>query len=156
MIDIDSFDEQLVRLLGKDARQNSEKLAKQLKVSSATVRRRLRKLLASNLLHVVGIVDPADFGFPVTAMIALDVANNKLESVVNILANRPEVRWVSMTTGRYDILFIARFRSTVSLSRFLTRELPKIEGIKDTETFTCLDVKKGQHARIDSLVESEQ
>ncbi|MFH1032161.1 MAG: NAD(P)-dependent oxidoreductase [Chloroflexota bacterium] len=74
-------------LLGKDARQNSEKLAKQLKVSSATVRRRLRKLIAGNLLHIVGIVDPVDFGFPVTAMIALDVANNKLESVVNILAN---------------------------------------------------------------------
>jgi len=151
MADLDSTDEQLVRLLGKDARQSSEALAKQLKVSSATVRRRLRKLIRGHLLRIVGIVDPADFGFPVVAMIAFHVTHDKLESAVDKLASRPEVRWVSMTTGRFDIIVLARFRSNADLSKFLTKQLPEIDGLRDSETFTCLDVKKGQHARIDTL-----
>lgn len=41
---INSIDRRLIELLGKDARQNSDELAKQLNVSSATVRRKLRML----------------------------------------------------------------------------------------------------------------
>ena len=146
MSNTDSKDERLVRLLGQDARQNSETLAKQLNLSSATVRRRLRKLIRSDLLHIVGIVDPSDFGFPVAAVIGLDVDHDKLESAVDALANRPETNWVSTTTGRFDIIVLAWFPSTNSLSNFLTKELAQIEGVRDSETLICLDVKKGRYA----------
>ena len=139
---IDSLDEQIVRLLGQNARQNSETLAKQLNLSSATVRRRLRKLIHSDLLRIVGVVDPASFGFPIIAVITLDAAHDKVELAIEELSKRPEVRFVSTITGRYDIIVIARFRSTDCLSKFLTKELPKLEGISDSETFICLQVKK--------------
>ncbi len=141
----DSVDEQLVRLLGQDARQNSETLAKQLKLSSATVRRRLRKLLRSDSLKIVGVVDPNNFGLPLGAMIALDVSHEKLESVLEMLSKRPEIRWVSTTTGRFDIIALGWFRSTDCLSNFVTKELARLEGLKDSETFICLDVKKGRY-----------
>ncbi len=141
----DSIDEQLVRLLGQDARQNSETLAKQLKLSSATVRRRLRKLFRSDLLHIVGVIDPTKFGFPVAVVITLDVAHNKLESAMEALAKRPEVLWLSITTGRFDIIALAGFRSTNGLSEFVTKELAQLEGVRNSETFVCLDVKKGHY-----------
>ncbi|GAH47789.1 unnamed protein product, partial [marine sediment metagenome] len=75
MSTLDSIDIQIVRLLGQDARQDSETLAKQLNISSATVRRRLRKLFRDEFLHIVGVVDPTKFGFPVAVVIALDVAH---------------------------------------------------------------------------------
>jgi len=140
---IDSVDEQIVRLLGKDARQNSETLAKQLNLSAATVRRRLRKLIHSDLLRIVGVVDPASFGFSLIVIITLDVAHDKVELAMEKLSKRPEVRFVSTITGRYDIIAIARFRSTDCLSEFVTKELAKLEGIRDSETFICLQVKKG-------------
>ena len=142
---VDKIDEQLVRLLARDGRQNSETLAKQLNLSSATVRRRLRKLLSSDLLRFVGVVDPTKFGLPLAAVITLDVAHDKLESAMEALANRPEIRWVSTTTGRFDIIALARFRSTDGLSHFLTKELAHLEGVRDSETFVCLDVKKGRY-----------
>ena len=144
----DSIDEQIIRLLGQDARQNSETLAKQLKLSSATVRRRLRKLIHSGVLQIVGVVDPNNFGLPMAAVITLDVAHDKLESAMEALAKRPEVRWISATTGRFDIILIARFRSTDGLSDFITKELAQLEGVKDSETFICLDVKKGRYIRL--------
>ncbi len=141
----DSVDEQLIRLLGQDARQSSESLAKQLNLSSATVRRRLRKLIRSDLLHIVGVVDPVRFTFPLAAVIALDVAHDKLESAMELLVNQPEIKWVSSTTGRFDIVAMARFHSTDNLSEFLTKQLAQMEWVKDSETFICLDVRKGRY-----------
>ena len=140
---IDSVDKQIVRLLGKDARQDSETLAKQLNISAATVRRRLRKLTQSGLLRIVGVVDPASFGFSTLVMITLDVAPDKVELATEKLSKRPEVRFVSTITGRYDVMAIARFRSTERLSEFMTKDLGKLEGLRDSETFVCLEVKKG-------------
>ena len=140
----DSTDKQLVRLLGQDARQNSETLARQLNKSSATVRRKLRKLIQSGLLHIVGVVDPARFGLPLTAIIALDVSHDKLKAALKVLANRSEITWISTTTGRFDIIARGRFASTDNLSDFLTDQVATIEGVKNSETFICLDVKKGR------------
>ena len=140
----DSIDEQIVRLLGQDARQNSETLAKRLNLSSATIRRRLKKLFRSDSLRIVGVVDPARFGLPLAVVITLDVSNDKLESAVELLANRPEIEWVSSTTGRFDIVALGRFSSAGGLSEFLTNQLAQIEGVRNSETFICLDVSKGR------------
>jgi len=144
----DRLDERLVHLLEKDAAQSSEALAKQLSVSAATVRRRVRRLIQSGALRIVAVVDPNKVGFPLAAVIAFDVDHDKLDSVTQLLASRPEVRWVSTTTGRFDILVLVRFRSTNELSDFIQRELVDIEGVRGSETFICLDVKKGRYIQI--------
>jgi len=141
----DSIDEQLVRLLGQDGRQSSETLAKQLDLSAATVRRRLKKLFRNKLLYITGVVDPAKFGFPLAAVIALDISHDKLESAIEMLANQPEITWISVITGRFDIIACARFRSTDRLSEFIAKGLARVEGVKNSETFICLDVKKGRY-----------
>ncbi len=140
---VDSLDEQIVRLLGQNAQQNSETLAKQLNVSAATVRRRLRKLTRSDLLRIVGVVDPASFGFPVIVLFAFDIVHDKVELATKQLSELPGVRFVSTITGRYDVMAIARFRSTERLSEFMTKDLAQLEGCRDSETFVCLQVKKG-------------
>ena len=143
-----SIDEQLVRLLARDARQNSETLAKQLNISSATVRRRLRRLIRSGSLRIVGVVDPIAFDRPLAVVITLDVAPDNLESAMEALAKKPEVGWISTTTGRFDIIALAQFRSSERLSNFITKELTQLEGVKDSETFVCLNVKKGRYVHL--------
>ena len=148
---IDSVDKQIVRLVGQDARQNSETLAKQLNLSAATVSRRLRKLIRSDLLRIVGVVDPANFGFSLVAVITLDVSHDKVELAMEELSKRPEVRFVSTITGQYDIIAIARSCSTDSLSEFMAKELAKLEGLKNSEPFICLEVKKGLRTPLTEL-----
>ncbi len=143
----DSLDEQLVQLLGKDARQTSKALAKQLKVSAATVRRRVGKLIQSSAIRIVAVADSKKIGFPLTAIIAFDVSHEKIESAMQMLASREELIWVSTTTGRFDILALAIFRSTDELSNFVQRDLANIEGLRGTETFICLHIEKGQHVQ---------
>ena len=88
---LDSLDEQLLQLLEKDGRQSSEALAKQLRVSPSTIRRRVRKLIQSGVLCIVAVADPGKIGFPLAAVIAFDVAHDKLDLVMEKLSSRPEV-----------------------------------------------------------------
>ena len=144
----DSLDTRLIELLQEDAHRSSEELARHLKVSTSTVRRRIRQLIASGVMHIVAVVDPGKVGFPLCAMIALDVAHEKLDSVLKLLASRHEVMWVSSTTGRFDIIAHARFRSTEELSNFVEKELANLEGLRDSETFICLRVSKGNYIQV--------
>ena len=145
---VDTLDEKLLQILGKDARLSSEALAKKLNVSPATVRRRVRQLLRQDVLRIVGVGDPQKIGFPLAAIIAIDAAHEKLETVLEELASRPEVKWVSTTTGRFDILALVRFRSTDDLADFMQKTLAQMEGIRDSETFVCLRVAKGRYQRV--------
>ena len=82
---MDSLDEKLIRILGEDARQSSETVASQLKVSPATVRRRVRRLIRDGVLRIVAVADPVKAGFPLIAVIAFDVVHRHLESAVEKL-----------------------------------------------------------------------
>ncbi len=43
-----------------------------------------------------------------------------------------------------DMLTMARFHSTDELFRFVQNEMPKIHGIRDSETFLCLDMREAR------------
>ena len=139
----DSLDKQIIRLLGEDARQNSKILGERLNLSAATVRRRLKRLIRNNLVNIIGVVEPADFGFPVSVVITLQVFPDKLEPALEWLASQPEIKMVSSTMGRFDIVVFARFRSNDHLSNFITSNLSHMVGLRSSETFICLDVIKG-------------
>lgn len=141
---IDQLDTKLIQLLGQDARQNSQSLAKQLNTSSATIRRRIKKLQQSGILHVIGVVDPSEVGLSVNAIIAFKVAHDNMKTILDTLANWREITWIATTTGRFDILARGRFTSTNELSKFLTEQVGTIKGVTSSETFICMDVKKGR------------
>ncbi len=145
---IDSIDKPLIQLLGNDALQSSEALARQLNVSAATVRRRIRKLVKEGTLRVVALVDPEKVGLNLAALVALDVPHEQLESVTEQLSNHAQVKWVATMTGRFNIMAFLRSASTDELSSFMEKELTKFNGIRNTETLVCLNVKKGRHVRI--------
>ena len=150
MSKMDSIDRQIIALLGQNARQSSEEVAKQLNLSSATVRRRIRSLIKRDLLRIIGVGDPGSFGFSLAVCIAFDVEHDKLESTMAALIKKPEIKWAATTTGRFDIIVLANFSSTDYLSEFLKRDLSNIEGVKDYETLVCLEVAKGRYVQFTS------
>ena len=127
-----------MQLLEQNARQSSTALAKRLAVSSATVRRRLKKLIDSGKLNVVAFRDPAKTGFPVLALIALNVEHRHLDSLMQQLSDRNEIVWACSVTGRFDVFALAVFRSNEELASFLQKEQHGLQGIRDSETFVCL------------------
>lgn len=138
------LDERIVRLLSTDGRLTGEQIADELNISSATVRRRINKLIEKKLLHFSVVVDPGNFGFPQAATIGLKISPDKTQSVVKYLSDIQEIRWLASTTGRFNLIAGMRYRSLSDLSDFITGVVPNIEGIQDSETFVHLKgVKRG-------------
>ena len=142
---LDALDEKLINVLKENARQSSEKLAKKLNVSPTTVRRRLKKLMRTGAVRMAALVEPSKAGISLLTIIAFDIAHDSLESAVQVLSEQSEVKWISTTTGRFDIMVEAAFPSTADLSDFLQNKLSGLKGLKDTETFLCLEVRKGKY-----------
>ena len=143
---IDLLDEELIKLLAKNGRESTEVLAKKLKVTPSTIRRRVNDLIKSETIRIVAVVDPKKAGYPLAAVIAYDVEHDKLDSAMKLLANLPEVTWVSSTTGRFDIISVQRFASTDDLNDFINKVMVQIEGLKDSEAFVCLHEGKGNYS----------
>jgi Lrp/AsnC family transcriptional regulator for asnA, asnC and gidA len=139
---LDKVDFDIIATLRRNARQSNTEIARQLGISEASVRRRIGRLVAEDVVQLTAIPNPQKMGYNAVAFIAMDVPLNQLDAVTEQLAARPEVQFVSTTTGRYDIFIWAMFKSAGDLHNFLRNDLAKIEGIAQTETFINLEIKK--------------
>lgn len=145
---IDKTDEQLIELLQNDAYQSSDAIAKELFISSTTVRRRIKRLLDAKVLRIVALADSEKLGLPFGLVIGLKVVANKLQTILDSLDQRKEVMWLAATTGRFDITAFAHFHSTDELSRFVQVNINNTEGVLASETLVCLQVRKGRYRHI--------
>ncbi len=110
-------------------------------MSEAAVRARTNRLIERGFLQIVGVADPEKLGFR-QALIGLRCEPGRLVAVAEALAALPEVDYVVVTTGRFDILIEMVSEDSDGLLRFLTERLAGIDGIRDTETFTYLRLVK--------------
>ena len=67
---------------------------------------------------------------------------NKLMQVADRLAEFPEVDYVIITAGSYDILIETVSEDNEALLRFLAERLRAIDGVRETETFVYLRMVK--------------
>jgi Lrp/AsnC family transcriptional regulator for asnA, asnC and gidA len=139
---MDDIDRKLIDLLILDARQSSEVLGEKLMISSATVRRRINRLIDQNIIRIAAIVDPIRSGYPLRVFIALSVKPESLDSVSSQLDSHSEIVFLAATSGRFDMIAIAWFLSSDKLYEFIQNVIGKLDGIKNTETFICFQVKK--------------
>ena len=138
----DLLDMQLISLLEENASQTSEELAKQLNVSSSTIRRRMKELKQQGTLHIVAIPEPKSIGFSMTAIIAFQVQHEYLNSVLNTLTSRKDVKCLYTTSGRYDMMALMWFSSTEQLYKFMEEDIAELKGVTNTETFVCMHAVK--------------
>jgi Lrp/AsnC family transcriptional regulator for asnA, asnC and gidA len=139
---LDKVDQDIIATLRQNARQSNTEIARKLGISEASVRRRIGRLVSEGVVHLTAIPNPQKMGYNAVAFIGMDVPLGQMDAVATELATRPEVQFVSTTTGRYDIFIWALFKSAGDLHNFLRNDLANIKGITQTETFINLDIKK--------------
>ena len=141
-MDLDELDDKLISLLQSNGRASNIELAKQVGVSEGTIRRRFRNLIKDEVIRVVAIPDPAKLGRGTTAVIALQVDPSEVDPVASQLAEIPEVQYVSVTTGAFDVFLWVALGSPEELSSFLRLQVGGISGVRRTETFVNLSIRK--------------
>ncbi len=138
---LSALDRSIIEHLQEDGRRPFTQIALALGVSEAAIRARTNRLVERGVLQVVGVADPGKLGFQ-QALIGVRCEPGKLLHVADALAKLPDVDYVVVTAGRYDILIEAVAEDNEGLLAFLDERLQRIEGVRDTETFTYLRVVK--------------
>ncbi|MEX2598613.1 MAG: Lrp/AsnC family transcriptional regulator [Dehalococcoidia bacterium] len=141
-VTLDDLDDKLINLLQTDGRASNIELAKKVGVSEGTVRRRFRNLIKDEVIRVVAIPDPSKLGRGTTALVGLQVDPALVDPVASELSRISEVEYVSVTTGAYDIFLWVAVSSPEELSAFLRNRIGEIKGVRRTETFVNLAIKK--------------
>ncbi len=93
-------------------------------------------------MQIVAVADPYRLGYETDTNIGLHVRLGKVAEVAARLAELPEVRYVGVSTGAYDIIVAAMFRSNEELLGFLTQKLASVPDIEKAETSHILKVVK--------------
>jgi len=140
--EVSPLDKRIIEHLQQDGRRPFTQIASDLGVSEAAVRARTNRLVERGVLQVVGVTDPLRLGFQQMAMIGIRCESDLLVEVSEKIAEMPEVDYVVITAGSYDLLIETVCEDNEALLRFLTEKLRRIEGVRDTETFVYLRMVK--------------
>lgn len=139
---IDDLDRKIIAALQRDGRTPYVEMARALDVAEGTIRRRVENLIAQGVMGIAAVTDPFKVGIGIVALIDLDVDPGHLDDVGLRLIETPCVRVVAYTTGLHDLFVEALFPSQQELLDFLKDELPRIPGIRNTDTSIVLGMLK--------------
>jgi Lrp/AsnC family transcriptional regulator for asnA, asnC and gidA len=139
---LDDLDFSILSCLQQDGRMSFTIMAAKLKVSVGTIRTRMNKLIEEGTINIIGRVDPDKVGFRSYAHIAVYVRPATLkEKVAQKIAKLPEVSFLAMTSGDYDLEVDVMCRDNDHLVQFVS-EISKFEGVHQTKTTIYFKVYK--------------
>ncbi len=140
--EVSALDKRIIEHLQQDGRRPFTQIAADLGVSEAAVRARTNRLVERGILQVVGVTDPLKLGFQQQAMIGVRCERNRLIDVADAVSSFPEVDYVVITAGAFDLLVEVVCEDNEALLTFLTEKLRAVEGVRETETFVYLRMVK--------------
>ncbi len=129
MVRISEKDMMIIERLMGEGRIPFTKLAKELGVTEAAVRKRIRKLEEMGIIKgYKAVVDPKKIGYNVVALIGFDVEPEVYVSVIERVKKMEEVKRMFSTTGDHMIMVEGWFKNNDDMMSFVKR-LESIPGV---------------------------
>jgi len=130
---MDAIDQLILALLQEDGRLPFTEIARQVGVSETTVRSRYRNLTTSGVARTVSVVDPFALGYQAPAILGIKVEPGMVESVADALTELPEVSYLVLTLGSFDLMVEVFCPNAQHLSQLITKHIHPIPGVKEIE-----------------------
>lgn len=138
---LDHASKAIIEQLQQDGRRAYSTIGKAVGLSEAAVRQRVQKLHDTGVMQIVAVTDPTQVGFSRSAMVGISV-NGDVEAVAEKLEKLPEVAYMVMVAGKYDILAECVTEDDDHLLDVVNRQIRAIAGVISTETFMYLKLRK--------------
>jgi Lrp/AsnC family transcriptional regulator for asnA, asnC and gidA len=139
--EINSSDRAIIEQLQQDGRRSYGRIGEAVGLSEGAVRQRVGRLLGSDAIRIVAVVDPDMLGFRMRATVGLRIDGHS-DDVAAHLAPIPEVDYVVSTAGRFDLLLEVQCEDQERFYELLNETIKSIPGVRDTETFVYLKLHK--------------
>jgi Lrp/AsnC family transcriptional regulator, regulator for asnA, asnC and gidA len=138
---LDETSKQIIAALQKDGRRSYSDIGKSIGLSEAAIRQRVQKLTESGVMQIVAVTDPLQLGFTRQAMIGIK-SNGDVKQLAEDLSEMPEVDYVVLTAGGFDILVEVVCEDDDRLLELINTKIRRLNGVVSTETFVYLKLLK--------------
>ena len=137
---LDALDYEIIHLLTEDGRMSIGEMAKKLDVTAPTIRSRIKILEEKGLFKVSGLVDPSQNHDMITALVAMNIqSNGQMDKIMTKISQLPNVAWVGVVAGRYDIIAeVVCVGGQDELYQFTTETILQIGNVVRSETFIIM------------------
>ncbi|MEV0612137.1 AsnC family transcriptional regulator [Nonomuraea sp. NPDC050404] len=139
---LDELEQAIVRALGEDGRMPYKSLAKTVGSSESTAKRRVESLVRRGCLRFRTLAEPEVLGYAVEFMLWLEVEPGLLERAGLQLAAHPATRYLSATTGRFNLAGQIALRHYGELFGYLTGDVGSLPGLRAADVTLQLTTLK--------------
>jgi DNA-binding Lrp family transcriptional regulator len=134
---LDPLSHQIIHALQIDGRASFNRIASVLGVSEQTVARRYRRLRADGIIRVVGLLDPSRLGQTMST-VRIQCRPGTATKLADVLAQRADVAWLSLTSGGTEIVCSVRSISAARRDELLLQRLPSTSAVLGISAHTTL------------------
>jgi DNA-binding Lrp family transcriptional regulator len=143
LLPIDNLDVSILDILRDNSRISNAEIARILKTSEATIRRRIKSMIDKGIIE--GFSTYINYSLienPVKAYIHLKIRTERMDAVVDRIKSHDMLLALYRVAGEYDILCVTLFSSMNGLHEFIDYFL-EIDGIIETNTQIVMKAHKG-------------
>lgn len=138
---LDDISRAIVEHLQADGRRSYADIGKAVGLSETAVRNRVQRLVDAGVMQIVAVTDPLQLGFARQAMVGIRTSGDSTRIAAEVSA-LPEVTYVVLTAGSFDVLAEVVCASDDELIDLLNRRVRAIDGVVATESFVYLRLVK--------------
>jgi len=142
---LDDVSKAIIEQLQDDGRRSYGAIGQAVGLSEAAVRQRVQRLIDAGVMQIVAVTDPMQVGFPRAAMIGISVTGN-LDAAAAAIEDLPEVNYLVICAGSFDILAEVVAEDDDHLLRVLNDSIRSVPGVTRTETFVYLKLRKQSYS----------
>lgn len=138
---LDDTSRAIIAELQQDGRRPYASIAASVGLSEAAVRARVQRLTDAGVVQIVAVTDPLQLGLARQAMLGVRVSGDASRAA-RALADLPEVSYVVLTAGSFDLLVEVVCRSDEHLLELVNSRIRAVPEVASLETFMYLELAK--------------
>ncbi|GAA1451748.1 Lrp/AsnC family transcriptional regulator [Nocardiopsis tropica] len=150
---LDAVDAALMRALQGDGRATFQALADGVGLSRTAVRARVRQLVQSGAIRIVGVLHAGVVGMEVLGHVSFRVSG-PVGPLLEALVEREAVTFAAQSAGRFPAVAQVRVADDGALTKELT-DLRSLPGVEGAEVFRANAVFKDAHSSVRELRDIE-
>lgn len=139
-IAIDDTDRELVRILQADGRTSYSQLGREVGLSDAACRQRVKRLLDDGVIDIVAVTDPVKLGLGYQALLGINVSVDTRKVAIDVGAFDDAV-YVVMTAGRFDLIVEVVSRDGEAFVE-VSNAIRTMDGVQAVEVLSYLGITK--------------
>ena len=135
---MDNVDFKIISYLGENSRLSNREIARRIGIAEGTVRNRIDRLTNDDVLHMTSLINIEKIPDVYLSFVGVKIDGRHLTECAASIDKLPSVLTTMIVTGRYDLFAIVLAQSHKTLVDFVTDQLSKVPGVRDSETYVVL------------------